>query len=295
MNEYWEGCSVSFFVDVGLPYFTRSLERYTAGFSLFSQNNSCRPYPDTTVITFYDWLTAFEEADFEQWRANLTDLAKRLLDDDAALTIYKQHLVQMGYADPLLAFEMVELETSRLRVTVTCQQYYMLGRFVEVLGAICTDHDSAKETVLKGLYAALPAGKQLDNLIWVHLGVQKAPGGTAVPAQLGSGNTAPAGGVVPAQLGPGDTEPAGGVVPAQLGPGDTEPAGDVVPEIAKRKSKRGRSRYSDHDRKQAIAEWDSIDHKVDTTMLEDWLEKKFGATGGQLNVPKSTFHSWRKL
>ncbi|MCA9993834.1 MAG: hypothetical protein KDE29_22800, partial [Anaerolineales bacterium] len=199
MNEYWEGCSVSFFVDVGLPYFTRSLERYTAGFSLFSQNNSCRPYPDTTVITFYDWLTAFEEADFEQWRANLTDLAKRLLDDDAALTIYKQHLVQMGYADPLLAFEMVELETSRLRVTVTCQQYYMLGRFVEVLGAICTDHDSAKETVLKGLYAALPAGKQLDNLIWVHLGVQKAPGGTAVPAQLGSGNTAPAGGVVPAQ------------------------------------------------------------------------------------------------
>ena len=279
MNEYWEGCSVSFFVDVGLPYFTRSLERYTAGFSLFSQNNSCRPYPDTTVITFYDWLTAFEEADFEQWRANLTDLAKRLLDDDAALTIYKQHLVQMGYADPLLAFEMVELETSRLRVTVTCQQYYMLGRFVEVLGAICTDHDSAKETVLKGLYAALPAGKQLDNLIGVHLGVQKAPGGTAVPAQLGSGNTAP----------------AGGVVPAQLGPGDTEPAGDVVPEIAKRKSKRGRSRYSDHDRKQAIAEWDSIDHKVDTTMLEDWLEKKFGATGGQLNVPKSTFHSWRKL
>ena len=279
MNEYWEGCSVSFFVDVGLPYFTRSLERYTAGFSLFSQNNSCRPYPDTTVITFYDWLTAFEEADFEQWRANLTDLAKRLLDDDAALTIYKQHLVQMGYADPLLAFEMVELETSRLRVTVTCQQYYMLGRFVEVLGAICTDHESAKETVLDALHACLPA-KQFDKAAWFVFGVHLAmPGDT----------------VVPAQLGPGDTEPAGDVVPAQLGPGDTEPAGDVVPEIAKRKSKRGRSRYSDHDRKQAIAEWDSIDHKVDTTMLEDWLEKKFGATGGQLNVPKSTFHSWRKL
>ena len=217
MNEYWEGCSVSFFVDVGLPYFTRSLERYTAGFSLFSQNNSCRPYPDTTVITFYDWLTAFEEADFEQWRANLTDLAKRLLDDDAALTIYKQHLVQMGYADPLLAFEMVELEASRLRVTVTCQQYYMLGRFVEVLGAICTDHESAKETVLDALHACLPA-KQFDEAAWFVFGVHLAmPGDTVVPAQLGPGDTEPAGDVVPAQLGPGNTAPAGGDGPGPDG------------------------------------------------------------------------------
>lgn len=59
-------------------------------------------------------------------------------------------------------------------------------------------------------------------------------------------------------------------------------------------SKSGRRGYGTRaEKKQAVMDWDATNRNT-RPRLEDWLEGKFGATGGVLNVKPRTFQGWRK-
>ena len=60
------------------------------------------------------------------------------------------------------------------------------------------------------------------------------------------------------------------------------------------KTKRGRSKFTDSERLQALQEWDTLDPSVSGVTLSEYLESRFGTTGGILNVAESTFHGWRQ-
>ncbi len=60
------------------------------------------------------------------------------------------------------------------------------------------------------------------------------------------------------------------------------------------KGKQGPRRYSLEEKKMAFLEWQQLDRDKHPITLEEWLEERFGATGGKLNVPKSTFYGWKK-
>jgi hypothetical protein len=70
-----------------------------------------------------------------------------------------------------------------------------------------------------------------------------------------------------------------------------EAAGAMTP----RKSKRGPRPKTKEEKIAAIRTWDALDRDRFAITLEEWLEERFGTTGGKLNVPPSTFHGWRKL
>jgi hypothetical protein len=77
-----------------------------------------------------------------------------------------------------------------------------------------------------------------------------------------------------------------------------QPQGTAVPPPAPKpaKGKQGpRGGLSKAERIAAVKEWDGLDRDINPITLEEWLNKKFGNTAGQLNVPLSTFHGWRKL
>lgn len=61
-----------------------------------------------------------------------------------------------------------------------------------------------------------------------------------------------------------------------------------------KKSKRGKSRYSEAVMKKAVLDWEAIDTKIDPITLDEFLEQRFGTEGGILKVSPSTFYSWRK-
>lgn len=61
------------------------------------------------------------------------------------------------------------------------------------------------------------------------------------------------------------------------------------------KSKRGPHRYSRKEKIEAVNDWDNLDKDLSPCTLAEWLEHRFGAPGGGLNVAESTFHGWRKL
>ena len=58
--------------------------------------------------------------------------------------------------------------------------------------------------------------------------------------------------------------------------------------------KYGKSRYSDIEKKAAVMAWEKLDKGLHPVTLAEWLDEKFGNVGGTLNVPESTFYSWRK-
>jgi len=66
-------------------------------------------------------------------------------------------------------------------------------------------------------------------------------------------------------------------------------------EKSTKKSKRGPRRYSVAEKIEAVEQWDKLDRDKFPVTLDEWLEEKFGTTGGVLNVAVSTFHGWRKL
>lgn len=70
-----------------------------------------------------------------------------------------------------------------------------------------------------------------------------------------------------------------------------EAAGAMLP----RKSKRGPRPRTKEEMIAAIRAWDALDRDRFAITLEEWLEERYGLTGGKLNVPPSTFHGWRKL
>ena len=62
----------------------------------------------------------------------------------------------------------------------------------------------------------------------------------------------------------------------------------------KSRKKPGRkSRFPDEQRLQAVIDWDSRDPK-DTVTLEQFLERRFGISGGVPKAPRSTFYGWRR-
>ena len=60
------------------------------------------------------------------------------------------------------------------------------------------------------------------------------------------------------------------------------------------KSKRGPRRFSRERKVAARQKWEKLDRDLNPMTLEEFLEKEFGTTGGNLNVPRSTFYSWPK-
>lgn len=60
------------------------------------------------------------------------------------------------------------------------------------------------------------------------------------------------------------------------------------------RSKRGKSRYSEADRRKVVLDWEAIDPNDNPIMLEEFLEQRFGSEGGILKVSPSTFYSWRE-
>jgi len=70
-----------------------------------------------------------------------------------------------------------------------------------------------------------------------------------------------------------------------------EAAGAMLPH----KSKRGPRPRTKEAKIAAIRAWDALDRDRFAITLEEWLEERFGTTGGKLNVPPSTFHGWRKF
>lgn len=59
--------------------------------------------------------------------------------------------------------------------------------------------------------------------------------------------------------------------------------------------KRGRSRYTDQQKLEAIQEWDAIDPSTSAITLPEYLEDRFGVGADEiLVVPESTFHGWRR-
>jgi hypothetical protein len=78
--------------------------------------------------------------------------------------------------------------------------------------------------------------------------------------------------------------------PTPLEQDEVEIAGNQQP-----KSKRGPRNYSRDEKIKFLHEWDKLDRDANPITLVDWLEEKFGATGGELNVAKSTFYGWKRL
>ena len=92
-------------------------------------------------------------------------------------------------------------------------------------------------------------------------------------------------------------EKQGWVIPdhRQLDKNNPERQGynDKTYSISKRE-KRGRSKYSDKEKLDALEEWDELDPAISGVTLEEFLERKFGIERGFLNVQTSTFHTWRE-
>ena len=64
--------------------------------------------------------------------------------------------------------------------------------------------------------------------------------------------------------------------------------------MKQRKSKCGPRRWTKQEKIEALKAWGALDRDRFAITLEEWLEERFGATGGQLNVAVSTFYGWRK-
>lgn len=61
-----------------------------------------------------------------------------------------------------------------------------------------------------------------------------------------------------------------------------------------KKSKRGPRTRTKQEKIEAVKAWDNLDRDQFAITLDDWLDERFGNTGGKLNVPTSTFHGWRR-
>ena len=60
------------------------------------------------------------------------------------------------------------------------------------------------------------------------------------------------------------------------------------------KEKRGRSKYTEEDKRLSVEEWGAKDPRGNTELLYDFLERKFGSHYGVPNVAESTFHGWQR-
>jgi hypothetical protein len=80
--------------------------------------------------------------------------------------------------------------------------------------------------------------------------------------------------------------------PAQTGPAVNLPTQTQT--LGNGKSKVGRRGYGTvAEKKQAVLDWDALDPDNRLAQVE-WLEQRFGATGGVLNVSPRTFQGWRR-
>ena len=59
------------------------------------------------------------------------------------------------------------------------------------------------------------------------------------------------------------------------------------------KGKTGPRRHSDEERKRALEAWERLDRDASPITLSEFLDNRFGNTGGVPNVANSTFYAWK--